>query len=93
MQLASGLSVYSAQRASTRFLSDGDERPVVRRAREAMANSGVREALQTSRSYVAGLWRRLNGQLGPGGPGALPFGMLSPVSKAGACFELEYLFA
>jgi hypothetical protein len=92
MQLASNLSIAGAQRASSRFLSGGDPRPVVRRAKDAMANRGVREALQTSRSYVTGLWRRLNGQLGPEGPAALPFGMLSPLSKAGACSTLLPIF-
>lgn len=83
MQLATGLSFAGAQRASSRFLAGNDTRPAVRRAQEAVAERGVREALQTSRTYVTGLWARLNGQQPPG-QSALPFGMLPPVSNAGA---------
>ena len=83
VQLASGLSFAGAQRASSRFLAGSDPRPAVRRAQEAVAERGVREALRTSRTYVTGLWARLNGQQPPG-QSALPFGMLPPVSNAGA---------
>jgi hypothetical protein len=89
MQLASSLSLAVGSRGTGNFLR-GRLRPAVRRATEAVVERGVREALQTTQSYMTGLWARLNGQLVSSACNALPLGMPVPLSKSGVCHVLRY---
>lgn len=71
----------SAGSATQRFVEER-LRPVFRRASEAVAERTVREVFQSSRSYVTGLWARLNGQA-VDLSGKLPLGMRTPAARSG----------
>ena len=83
LQVGSGLSLRPLSRAPARFVSS-KLRPAMRAASEAVAEQTIREVLQSSRSYVTGLWARLNGQRVSAASESLPLGMRTPAAKGGA---------
>lgn len=84
MQMAGALSMPGRTPATYLAGSDaGGVRSGVQMARELVRDSGVREALSVSRTYVSGVWARLNG-LRASAAERLPLGMATPLSDAGA---------
>ena len=85
LQVASGNVASRSLRAPAAGFLRGRLRPALRSASAAVADQSVREVLASSRSYVTGLWARLNGQRVVAGSESLPLGMRAPSARGGAC--------
>ena len=70
------------EKVAGQFFSDRVQ-PTVRKAKDVIAEQGVRATLRSSGLYVSGLWRRLNGQ-GRRDLELLPYDLPIPLSSRSA---------
>lgn len=79
--MSGALSVSGRPQSS--YLAGSQARTSVQIARDLVKENGVRETLRVSRTYISGLWSRLNGLRASAASERLPLGMQTPLSDAG----------
>eukprot|EP00892_Ulva_mutabilis_P010919 jgi/Ulvmu1/819/UM010_0193.1 len=84
-QMSGALSLGSRTPAS--YLAGSNSRMSVQIARDLVKENGVAETLRVSRTYISGLWARLNGLRASAATERLPLGMATPLADAERIWE------